>query len=99
MLEASLAEAYAGEGNYSAATPLIEKALAKERATLPESHFELARSHMIAAAVQEHTRHHSEADAHYRQALDIFRSSLASGHPDLVKAERAYARFAKGMRE
>jgi Tfp pilus assembly protein PilF len=95
--EAALAEAYMGERNYPRAESLIQKALGTAHAVLGENNFGLAGLLMIAGQVQELERHRSQADAYYREALNIYRQNLAGDHPDLTAAEKSYRRFSKSF--
>ncbi len=98
--EAALAEAYLGERNYAEARLLIEHALAIEAANLMDSHHdELARAHLTAARIGQAQGRNRDADDHYRQALDIYRSNTPSNNPDRIVAERQYERFAKSLRK
>lgn len=99
LVQGALAEAYLGEHNYGQAASLIQQALANNRKSVGESHFTVAKLLMIEATIEARQRRASDADAHYRQALDIFRKTFAANHPDLVKAQREYAEFAKGARK
>lgn len=95
FIQVALAQAYLGEGNDAEAAALIDKAMAMERAALPESHYELARCHMVAAEIDERQHRSESAGEHYRKALDIYRRSLRSDNPDLAQAEQQYARFSR----
>lgn len=97
--EVGLAAAYLGEKNYDKAASLIEGALAKETKTLSESHYELAQAHMLAARIKRAQRDNAEADAHYRQALDIYRRAASSNGLDPVVARRQYEGFSKSFRK
>ena len=98
--EAALAEAYLGERNYAAAKPLIDHALAVEGAPLNDpQYYELARAHMTAAQINQAQARGAEADAHYKQALDIYRRTTPRNNPDRVIAERQYERFSKSFRK
>ena len=97
--EVGLAETYLGERNYTEARSLIEHALVKERAVLSDTHPELARAHMTAARISEALRLGSEAAAHYRQALDIYRRTTTRNNPVRVMAERQYEQFSKSFRK
>lgn len=98
LVQGGLAEAYFGERNYDQATTLIQQAIAANRST-GESHFTLAKLLIIEATIEAKLRRAAEADAHYRQALDIYRKTFAANHPDLVKAQKQYAQFAKTLRK
>ncbi len=93
--EAALAQAYLGEHNYRKAEPLIREALATARALLGDVHCGFAKFLVIAGTLMEKQKHASEADAYYRQAINIYRRNLSPDHPDLVEAEHQYARFIK----
>jgi hypothetical protein len=54
---------------------------------------------MIAARISEAQRYASQADTHYRQALEIYRRITASNNPTRVMAERQYERFSKSFRK
>ena len=98
--EAALAEAYLGERNYIEAKLLIDHALAIESASLTDSHHdELAHAHMTAARISQAQEQGRDADSHYRQALDIYRSFTPRNNPDRIVAERQYERFAKSFRK
>ena len=97
--QVGLAEAYLGERNYREAQSLIDHALAKERAVLSDSHAELARAYLTAARISEAQRRSSEAAAHYRQALHIYRRTYTSDNPLRVMAEQQYERFSKSFRK
>jgi tetratricopeptide (TPR) repeat protein len=97
--QVGLAEAYLGERNYAEAQSVIDHALAKERAVLSDSHGELARAYLTAARISEAQRRGSQAAAHYRQALDIYRRTTTSDNPRRVMAEQQYERFSKSFRK
>jgi len=48
--------------------------------------------------LNEKEHHASEADAYYRQALNIYRQNLSADHPERVDAEHQYTRFIKSYR-
>jgi tetratricopeptide (TPR) repeat protein len=98
-IQLALAESYLGEKNYSQAAVFVEPALATERALLPEGHVEFARSLVVAAMIDQGRHLASEADSHYRQALDIFRRPGSPNNSERKNVEEGYARFAKGMRK
>jgi hypothetical protein len=64
-----------------------------------KAHFSLARLLLLQATIEVKQRHASEADAHYRQALDIYRKTFATDHPALVNAQREYYKFTKSLRK
>ena len=97
--QVAVAETYLGERNYIEAQSAIENSLAKESAVLTDSHPELARAHMIAAQISEALRLGSDAAAHYRKALDIYRRTTARNNPVRVMAERQYQRFSESFRK
>ena len=99
LVQGGLAEAYYGERNYDQAAALIQQAIISNRASMGESHFTLARLLLVEATIEAKQRRASEADAHYRQALDIYRKTFAADHPDVVKAQREYAQFTKNLRK
>jgi tetratricopeptide (TPR) repeat protein len=99
LVQGGLAEAYYGERNYDQAAALIQQAIISNRASMGESHFTLARLLLVEATIEAKQRRASEADAHYRQALDICRKTFAADHPDVVKAQREYAQFTKNLRK
>jgi tetratricopeptide (TPR) repeat protein len=99
LVQGGLAEAYFGERNYGQAAALIQQAIANNRTSVGESHFTLARLLMVEATIEAKLRHASQADAYYRQALDIYRKTFAADHPALVKAQREYAQFTKSLRK
>ncbi|HYL77238.1 MAG TPA: tetratricopeptide repeat protein [Bryobacteraceae bacterium] len=97
MMQIELAEANLGERNVSRAESLVQSALAKER-QIESSPYALAWLHMVAGRVAEERHRSAEADVHYRRAIILYRQIAGSSHPDLLEAERRYARFAKGLR-
>jgi tetratricopeptide (TPR) repeat protein len=97
--QVGLAEAYLGERNYAEAQSLIEHALPKESTVLNDSYSELARAHITAARISEAQRLGSEAEVHYRQALDIYRRTTPRNSPARAMAERQYERFSKSFRK
>jgi tetratricopeptide (TPR) repeat protein len=99
LIEAGLAEAYFGERNYDHAEALIQQAIATEQSSVGKAHFTVARLLMVEATIEAKQRRSSEADAHYRQALEIYQKTFAADHPDLVSARRDYALFTKTLRK
>jgi tetratricopeptide (TPR) repeat protein len=99
LVEAGLAEAYFGERNYDHAEALIQQAIATDQSSVGKAHFTVARLLLVEATIETKQRRSSEADAHYRQALDIYQKTFAANHPDLVKARRDYALFTKTLRK
>jgi tetratricopeptide (TPR) repeat protein len=97
LLQAGLAETYFGEGNYSRAAALIQLAIATDRTSVGETHFTMAKLLLLEANIEAKQRRTSEADAHYRQALDIYRKNLAADHPELLTAQQEYALFTKSL--
>ncbi len=97
MMQIELAEANLGERNVAQAESLIRVALAKER-QIQDSPYAMAWLHMVAGRVAEERHQTADADVHYRQAIQLYRQIAGSSHPDLLEAERRYARFAKGLR-
>ncbi|MBZ5609990.1 MAG: tetratricopeptide repeat protein [Acidobacteriia bacterium] len=98
-VKAGLAEAFLGERNYTEAKSLIQDALETERKTGGADDSSFARLLMIAGKIEEQDHCASEAAEYYRQALDIYRKSLQSSHPERTQAEQQYARFAKSLRK
>jgi tetratricopeptide (TPR) repeat protein len=94
-----LAQAYYAERNYVAAKSCIAQAVAIQREFFGDANPEIASMLVFAANIDQKQRLLSEADAHYREALDIFRRSVASGNPERVAAEHEYARFSKSFRK
>jgi len=99
LIQGGLAEAYFGERDYNQAEAVIQQAIAIGQTSVGKAHFSLARLLLVEATIEAKQRRGSEADAHYRQALDIYRRTFAADHPDLVKAQREYAQFTKGLRK
>jgi tetratricopeptide (TPR) repeat protein len=99
LIQAGLAEAYFGERNYDHAETLIQQAIATDQSSVGKAHFTVARLLMVEATIEAKQRRSSEADAHYRQALDIYQKTFAADHPDLVNARRDYALFTKTLRK
>ena len=99
LVQGGLAETYLGEHNYGQAAALIQQAITTNQTSAGESHFTVAKLLMVQAAIEAKQSRASEADAHYRQALDIFRKTFAANHPDLVQAQRQYAQFTKSLRK
>jgi tetratricopeptide (TPR) repeat protein len=99
LLQGGLAEAYFGEGNYDHAAALIEQAIVTDRTWVGETHFTLARLLLVEANIEAKQRRTSEADAHYREALDIYRKTFTADHPDVVNARQQYAKFTKNLRK
>lgn len=97
LLQAGLAEAYFGERNYGRAAALIQLAIATDRTSVGETHFTMAKLLLLEANIEAKQRRTSEADTHYRQALDIYRTNLAADHPELLKAQHEYALFTKNL--
>jgi tetratricopeptide (TPR) repeat protein len=97
-VKAALAQAFLGERNIAQARTLIGEALTTERRLAGDKHSDYARLLMIAGNVEEAGHRRSEAAAYYRQALEVYRESLAVGHPERIGAEQTYARFAKSLR-
>jgi hypothetical protein len=54
---------------------------------------------LVEATIEVKQRRASEADAHYRQALDIYRKTFAADHPELANAQREYLQFTKSLRK
>jgi tetratricopeptide (TPR) repeat protein len=98
-VKAGLAQAFLGERDIQQARTLIREALTTERQSLGDKHSDYARLLMIAGRVEETGHRRAEADTYYRQALDVYRESLADGHPERTGAERNYARFAKSLQK
>jgi len=99
LVQGGLAEAYYGERNYDQAAVMIRQAIAAHRTSAGDSPFTLAGLLLVEASIEAKQRHASEADGHYRQALDIYRKTFAANHPVLVKAQREYAQFTKNLRK
>ncbi len=99
LLEGGLAESYFGEGNYDHAAALIEQAIVTDRTWVGETHFTLARLLLVEANIEAKQRRTSEADAHYREALEIYRKTFTADHPDVVNARQQYAKFTKNLRK
>ena len=99
LIQAGLAEAYFGERNYAHAEALIQEAIATDQSSVGKAHFTVARLLLVEATIEAKQRHASDADAHYRQALDIYRKTFAADHPDVLKAQRDYALFTKTLRK
>jgi tetratricopeptide (TPR) repeat protein len=98
-LKGALAEAALGEYNYAEAKTLIRDAMATERKTSGAGDSAFARMLMIAGEIEEQSHRANQAAAYYREALDIYRKSLDSEHPERAQAEQEYARFAKSLRK
>ncbi len=94
-----LAEAFLGERNFTEAKSLIHDALETERKTAGDDNSAFARLLMVAGKIEEQDHCASQAAEYYRQAVDIYRKSLKSGHPERAQAEQLYARFAKSLRK
>jgi tetratricopeptide (TPR) repeat protein len=99
LVQAGIAEAYFGERNYNQAAAMIQQAIATDQSSVGKAHFSLARLLLLQATIEVKQRHASEADAHYRQALDIYRKTFATDHPALVNAQREYYKFTKSLRK
>ena len=99
LVEGGLAEAYFGERNYDQASAMIQRALAASRTSAGDSHFTLAGLLLVEASIEAKQKQATQADAHYRQALDIYRNTFAANHPVLVTAQRQYAQFTRSLRK
>jgi tetratricopeptide (TPR) repeat protein len=97
-VKAGLAEAFLGERNYTEANSLIQDALTTERTSMGADDSAFARLLMIAGKIEEENHQASHAAEYYRQAVDIYRKSLESNHPERTEAEQQYAKFAKSLR-
>lgn len=98
LVQGGIAEAYFGERNYNQAAAMIQQAIATDQSSVGKAHFSVARLLLLEATIEAKQRHASEADAHYRQALDIYRKTFAADHPVLVNAQREYSKFTKSLR-
>lgn len=99
LVQGGLAEANLGERNYDQAAALIQQAIASNQTSAGGSHFTLAKLLLVEATIEAKQHRASDADAHYRQALAIYRKTFSADHPDLVKAQRQYAQFTKSLRK
>jgi tetratricopeptide (TPR) repeat protein len=99
QIQASLAEAYFGERNYDKAEALIREAIVTDQNSVGKAHFTVAKLLLVEAMIEVKQRRASEADAHYRQALDIYRKTFAADHPELANAQREYLQFTKSLRK
>ena len=99
LVQAGLAEAYFGERNYDRAAAMIQQAIATDQSSVGKTHFTVARLLLLEATIEAKQRRSSEADSHYRQALEIYRKTFAADHPDVLKAQRDYALFTKNLRK
>jgi tetratricopeptide (TPR) repeat protein len=99
LVQGGIAQAYFGERNYNQAAAMIQQAIATDQSSVEKAHFSVARLLLLEATIEAKQRHASEADAHYRQALDIYRKTFAADHPDLIKAQREYSKFTKSLRK
>ena len=97
LVQGGLAEAYFGERNYDQAAAWIQQAIATSRTSVGDTHFTLARLLLVEAHIEARQSRASDADAHYRQALDIYRKTFAADHPDRIKAQNQYAQFTKSI--
>ena len=99
LVEASLAEVYLAERDYGKAESFIRRALAKERTFLGDSSFEVAKSLLIVAQIEEKQNRQSEAQSDYREAVTLYGKSIGADHPEAVHAQELYTRFVKKMRK
>jgi hypothetical protein len=67
-------EAYLGERHYNQAAALIQQATTANRTSAGDSHLGLARLLVIEATIKAKQSRASDADAHYRQARDIYKN-------------------------
>jgi tetratricopeptide (TPR) repeat protein len=98
LVEASLAEVYLKERDYSNAELFIRRALEKERRFLDDASFEVAKSFLIAAQIEEKQNRRSEADTDYRKAIALYGNVIGDDHPEALHARELYSRFAKTAR-
>ena len=95
VVEASLAEVYLSERDYSKAESFIRGALEKERSSLGDASFEVAKSFLIAAQIAEKQNRSSEAESDYRKAVSLYGTTIGADHPEALHAQELYSRFAK----
>jgi tetratricopeptide (TPR) repeat protein len=95
LVEATLAEVYLNERDYTKAELLIRGALEKERSSLGDASFEVAESFLIAAQIEEKQNRKSEADSDYRRAVALYGNVVGDDHPEALYARELYSRFAK----
>jgi tetratricopeptide (TPR) repeat protein len=98
FVKTPLAEALLADGDYEKAAQAIGEALRVERKVFGEMHYQVARSLLISAQIEEKQRRPKEADADYRKAIDVYSRTVGAKHPDVKYAESEYARFAKKWR-
>ncbi len=99
LAQGALAEAYLGERNYSEAAAMIEQAIATERSRQGDSHYPMAKLLLTQAHIEACQHRRPQAEAHYREALEIYRGILRPDHPDVIKAQKQYAQFSKSFRK
>jgi hypothetical protein len=80
------------------------KLLAGEERAIPDSKetvmaHRMSRMLMIAGESKSRSTASLKAAAYYREAVKVYRRTLAVGHPELTEAEQYYARFAKSLRK
>jgi len=98
LVEASLAEVYLKERDYSKAELFIRGSLEKERRSLGEASFEVARSLLIAAQIEEKQNRRAEADTDFRRAVALYERVIGNDHPESLHARELYSRFVKKIR-
>ena len=99
LVEVSLAQVYLEERDYSKAESFIRRALGKERTFFGDSSFEVAKSLLIAAQIEEKQNRQTEAQSDYREAVTLYGKSIGADHPEALYAQALYSRFVKKMRK
>ena len=84
--------------DYTKAEAVIRRALEKERNSLGDSSFEVAKSLLIVAQIEEKQNRQSEADSDYRASVALYGKAIGANHPEALHARELYSRFAKKMR-
>jgi CHAT domain-containing protein len=78
-------------GDYKAAAPNYEQALAIKKQSLGENHPAYARSLNNLGILYYEMGDYKAAALYYEQALDIFKQSLGENHPDYFSTENSFA--------